>query len=138
MWTITNHGLLSIVKNTAKGFEGMLLVRARRKEDLYHFFGNKEAVDGVLIDNPDADYQFRVICEPDTVKAALFRQVDLIDYGNFKNSIPTEDTEFKRFAGEVWAAGWRNLSKDDKSVQILKGFAEKDRNPVNQRSAARK
>jgi hypothetical protein len=137
MWIITNHGLLSIVKNTAKGFEGMLLVRARRKEDLYHFFGNKEAVDGVLIDNPDADYQFRVIAEPDTVKAAMFRQVDLIDYGNFKNSIPQDDIDFKRFAGEVWSAGWRNLSQDDKSVAILKGLEVKDRRPVNQRSPGR-
>jgi hypothetical protein len=122
---------MSIVKNTAKGFEGTLLVRARRKEDLYHFFGNQKAVDEVLIENPDADYQYRVVCEPDTVKAAMFHQVDKIDYGNFKNSISHDDIDLKRFAGEVWSAGWRNLSQDDKSVQILKNI---DRSPVSQRS----
>jgi hypothetical protein len=138
MWIVTNHGLLSIVANKAKGFEGTLLVRARRKEDLYHFFGDQKAVDESLIENPDADYQFRIICEPDTLKAAAFHQIDDINYGNFKNSIPETDVELRKFAGEVWASGWRNLSKDDKSVKILKAIEAEDKArkaPVNQRTA---
>ena len=101
MWIVTRNGLISIVANKAKGFEGLLLVRARRKEDLFHFFGNKKAVEKSLIDNPDADYQFRVVCEPDTVKAALFRQIDDLNYGNFKNSIPASDPDLQRFAGDA-------------------------------------
>jgi hypothetical protein len=125
MWFIGNKaGLISIVKNVAKGFDGTLLVRARRKEDLYHFFGNKEEVDYALIDNPDADYQYRVIAEPDIVKAAMFDQIDSVDYSNFKNSIPYEDVDLQKFAGEVWASGWRNLSQDPKSVVILKAIRD--------------
>lgn len=120
MWVITNTGLVSIVANRSKGFQGTFLVRARRRNDLNEFFGHP-IEDEYVIHNPDADYHYRVIADADTLKAAMFRQVDRIDYGNFKDSIPESDHDLKKFATEVWLAGFRNLSEEDPraAVQVL-------------------
>jgi hypothetical protein len=130
MWTITNHGLMSVVKNRSPGFEGTFLVRARRAEDLYHFFGNEELVKEHLIVNPEADYEFRVIVDPDTLKGALSRQVDMIDYGNFKSSVPANDYDLNRFVHEVWASGAKHLASERSSVSSIL------RLPISQRSVA--
>lgn len=118
MWVITNQGLISIVANRQKGFQGTYLVRARRRKDLYAFFGNDQ-IDDYIIHNPEADYHYRVVAEADTVKAAMFRAVDKIDYGNFKNSIPETDQDMKYFAAETWLAGFRHLNEHGSELPVL-------------------
>jgi hypothetical protein len=119
MWVITNTGLISIVANRNKGFQGTFIVRARRRQDLRAFFGDPN-IDEFIQHTADADYHYRVYTGEESLKAAMLHQVELIDYGNFKDSIPEADQDLKRFATETWLSGYRNLSEGtEQDVPVL-------------------
>jgi hypothetical protein len=118
MWVFTNQGFISIVRNRDKGYQDTFLVRARRRKDLHAFFGGTN-IDEFITHNPQADYHYRVLVDADTLKSAMAYQVDKINYGNFKNSIPETDHDLRHFAGETWLAGFRNIGEHVPEVPVL-------------------
>ncbi|HQG51842.1 MAG TPA: hypothetical protein PKZ95_10710 [Syntrophorhabdaceae bacterium] len=57
-------------------------MRARFKEHIKNLFPNIE-----VHESPDSDYRFRAFIPRRIVSRIIARNVDNIDYGNFKNSI---------------------------------------------------
>lgn len=82
MWIMLNDAFLSIVQKNGSG-PGELLVRARREGDIEKVFGRRTKVTRTT----DADYLFRAIVSREDCKRAMEREVDRIDYPNFKDSV---------------------------------------------------
>jgi hypothetical protein len=61
----------------------VLVVRARLKGDLQSFFGRNTTVD----ETPDADYRWRTYVSRKKLTNALAKNVEAIDYDNFKDSV---------------------------------------------------
>jgi len=83
MWIFTNKGMVSAVAHREK--RGYLLVRAREKDHLTAFFG--ESAENHIKHTPRADYAWRIEVSRPDFEAAAARQIDEIDYDNFKNSV---------------------------------------------------
>jgi len=83
MWICLNNAYFSIVadRNDSK----KLLVRARRSGDIEKVFNVQETVD------PRADYRFRAHIDRPLVNQVMIKQVDLINYDNFKNSVENQE-----------------------------------------------
>ena len=71
---------MSIVENRHNKNE--LLVRSRVKGDIEKIFPDAE-----VIENNDADYLFRAFLPRGQVSEAIKKEVDMIDYDNFKDSV---------------------------------------------------
>lgn len=95
MWLCLNDAFLSIVKKDCA--EGELLVRARRPGDIEKVFGRRVRVTRLT----DADYLFRAVLSREDVEAAMIREVQRIDYGNFKDSV--RDLDLHDAYMRVWS-----------------------------------
>ena len=80
MWVCLSNAFLSIVCKECGPDE--LLVRARRKGDIENVFP-----DAKVKRSPGTDYLFRAVVKRAEVAAAMVREVESIDYDNFKNSV---------------------------------------------------
>ena len=95
MWIVLNKTFISIVENRHNKNE--LLVRSRVKGDIEKIFPDAE-----VIENNDADYLFRAFLPRGQVSEAIKKEVDMIDYGNFKDSVPKSDIKRLNSYMNVW------------------------------------
>jgi ASC-1-like (ASCH) protein len=96
MWISTNKGFISIVRDRQN--DDALLVRARRKQHLEEIFPEFKSS---IIETRHADYRWRVFIKEKDVMVIIARQISLIDYDNFKNSVRDEDLHDAY--SEVWS-----------------------------------
>ena len=96
MWIVLNKTFISIVENRHNKNE--LLVRSRVKGDIEKIFPDAE-----VIENNDADYLFRAFLPRSQVSEAIKKEVDMIDYGNFKDSVPKSDIKRLNSYMNVWS-----------------------------------
>jgi len=96
MWIILNDAFFSIVKKDCKAYE--LLVRARRPGDIEKVFGRQYKVDKVDV----ADYLYRAIIPTNTVVYVMETEIRRITYGNFKDSVTSNDLHDAYM--KVWTA----------------------------------
>jgi hypothetical protein len=88
--------MLSVVEH--RNDPRVLIVRARLKGDLVAFFGRNVTID----ETPDADYRWRTYVSRPRLKIAISREVDKIEYDNFKNSVKN-DARHDAYM-KVWSA----------------------------------
>jgi hypothetical protein len=93
MWVCLNKAFLSIVQD--KENPEMLVVRARRPDDISNVFPNVEVV--VI---PNRDYKYRTFLSREVVAAALAKEVLGVDYTNFKKSV--QDRDLHEAYKDVW------------------------------------
>ncbi len=96
MWIVLNKTFISIVENRHNKNE--LLVRSRVKGDIEKIFPDAE-----VIENNDADYLFRAFLPRGQVSEAIKKEVDMIDYDNFKDSVPKSDIKRLNLYMNVWS-----------------------------------
>lgn len=96
MWVMLNDAWLSIVAD--RDDKDFLLVRSRRRGDVARIFGVEEAEDHA------ADYTFRAFVHRDQVAGVMSREVERIDYPNFKNSV--KDDQLHTAFSRVWSIGY--------------------------------
>ena len=112
MWAFTNKGFFSVVQD--RNDSTRLLVRSRIKGDLERVFDDAIKHCGAFItETPDADYRFRVFLPKEMVVAEIAREVNEIDYGNFKNSfagnadLPSSLRAIMKYhMSDVWSSMW--------------------------------
>ena len=93
MWIFTNRGFLSVVQDLDDA--NQLIVRSRFPGHIQTLFpGAKVAT------TPDHDYLYRAFLPKAAVARVIRREVETIDYGNFKNSVT--DEAYHRACLEVW------------------------------------
>ena len=96
MWIILNKTFMSIVENRHNKNE--LLVRSRVKGDIEEVFPDAD-----VLENIGTDYLFRAFIPRSTVSEAIKKEVDMIDYGNFKDSVPKSDIKRLNSYMNVWS-----------------------------------
>lgn len=84
MWICLNDSFLSIVATPED--PDTLLVRARFQGDIEAVFPGAD-----VIHVPKRDYAFRAYLHRETVTTAIANRVHNIDYGNFKDSVPSRE-----------------------------------------------
>jgi len=102
MWLFFNDSMLSVVQH--KDSVQHLLVRARQRQDILNVFPDVESKI-VHLGPEDADYAYRVMLSRDRVIQEVSKRVMDIDYTNFKNSIPEEDSVRRYVYMNVWQDG---------------------------------
>jgi len=105
VWICLNDAFFSIVDEKAANFKrngakvsgtDVMLVRARRAEDLRRTFGESFNI----IETPSRDYHYRIRISRSALAQVIGKCVLRIDYGNFKNSV-TEDDRHDAY-GRIW------------------------------------
>lgn len=96
MWIMLSDAFFSIVKKDCPA--DSLCVRARRPGDIEKVFGRRTKV----VHLTKADYMYRAVVPIDEVEDALGRELNRIDYGNFKDTV--EDEELHSAYMKVWSA----------------------------------
>ncbi len=95
MWIIMNNSYFSIVENIDNKNE--LLVKARVKGDIERIFPQANVLIGA-----GTDYLYRAAVSRNIVSDAIKDQIENINYGNFKNSVPWEDESRHKAYLNVW------------------------------------
>lgn len=88
MWIFCKQGFVSIVKHRL--LPGMLLVRARVRDDIENFVRLLDEISGKkhpVEETPDADYRFRTVACKRLVAKVVSRIAGEIDYPNFKDEV---------------------------------------------------
>lgn len=99
MWIFLSDSFLSIVdKGDPTG--KTLLVRARRRGDIEAVFP-----EAVIIENAGTDYRYRARIGRNQVADVVARQVENIQYGNFKSTV--RDDGRHRAYMDTWQAMMR-------------------------------
>ncbi len=99
MWIFLNDAFFSIVEDHKNPLR--FAVRARHKGDLEKvFLVSPKAV----LETPQNDYRFRVFLPKDIVIKRLTREMEMINYGNFKDSMDPNDKARKAAYNRVWCA----------------------------------
>lgn len=93
MWVFTNIGFISAVAHRTK--RDHLMVRARRLEHLQAIFPGIE-----VHQTNNADYKYRVVIHRDLLAAVINKEIDGMQYDNFKNSI--SDHAYHDACSQVW------------------------------------
>jgi len=104
VWVFSKTGFVSIVKH--KYIPGSLMIRARVKEDLENFVAILDEVTGskhAVKETPDGDYAFRTTATKEAVTQALTRQINDLDYANFKNAVHGDRDRDSAYMS-VWSA----------------------------------
>ena len=98
-----NDAFVSIVADRDDPTGEMLLVRARRKEDLERFFRRAQTFiyPPAISHSPSADYPYRVFASSLAVVDAMTRSLRFVTYDNFKDSVQEDDRHDAYF--EVWS-----------------------------------
>jgi hypothetical protein len=107
MWLFTRHAFLSIIQHRDQ--PDMLMVRARVKGDIEHYFP-----DASVIRLDDADYLYRAVIPRKAVVAVMAKAVEQIDYDKFKPAVEDKRREVYYFS--VWDIGYlmqEDLSQED-------------------------
>lgn len=98
MWIFTRHGFFSIVEHKAN--PGLLMVRARIREDLEDAFGEAD-----IIETADSgDYRFRKSMPRQVVADYLGQEAFEIDYTSVKDEIDKDEPRRHRMLYDVWDA----------------------------------
>lgn len=84
MWLMLNTAFVSIVKKDCAADE--LMIRARRKGDIERIFP-----DAKVTRYTKSDYLYRAPVKTSVVIEAMKREVEAIDYSNFKDSVDDKD-----------------------------------------------
>jgi len=84
MWIFLNDAALSIVAD--RDNEDRLLVRGRIEGDIDRVFPEAQ-----VSHTPEFDYAYRAFIARDAVADVIARNIDSIQYDNFKNSIEPQD-----------------------------------------------
>ena len=100
MWLFTSDGFVSIVADKSDTRGDRLLVRSRDKMHITNVFPNAE-----VFSKQPSDYQWRAWVSREDVADAMMRQVQGLDYTNFKNSI--YDDKYHDACIDVWDAMYR-------------------------------
>jgi hypothetical protein len=100
MWIFTQDGFISAVNN--KEAADKITVRARDKQSLALI---SEIVNQEIIQVNGRDYPYRVYATKEQLSEFLQAQVDVLDYGNFKDQVKVvRGQEFASACGAVWEA----------------------------------
>ena len=99
MWLFTSEGFVSVVAHSEK--PDTLIVRARDEDSLLSLV---EATGATLRHTPNNDYPYRIEALREAFSAWLEDQVSNLDYGNYKNHMWSERTEFGAALHDVWVA----------------------------------
>lgn len=98
MWLFTKHGFYSATRSaTNKGF---IQIRARCRGDLVNL-QERFALTGKIIETPEADYRWRILCRPSTWEMLAVKLAADVDYSNFKNSVGDDQHDKPLMA--VWS-----------------------------------
>ena len=100
MWIYTNTGFVSIVQDRANTH--YLLVRARRRIDLETFLAGAWNINHIY-STPNNDYAYRCSVPRDRVELAVSQATKLINYNNFKDSIPGKDHTLSNACSRAWS-----------------------------------
>jgi len=103
MWICLNKAFLSIVRKDGKPNE--LCVRARRKKHINNVFPN-----ATVIKTPDNDYMYRTYIDAAEVAEAIKKEIESIQYTNFKNSV--EEHDLHSAYGNFWAIMYNYQRKE--------------------------
>ena len=99
MWIFTETGFLSAVQKDPKS--SILTVRARDRESISHLAANYNLK---IVRTPMADYPYRVEIDKDDFATWISKEVQLIEYGNFKNQVAVaRGSKFAKLLGSVWS-----------------------------------
>lgn len=99
MWLFTKHGFYSATRSkTTKGF---MQIRARCRGDLENL-QQRFGLSGKIIETPEADYRWRILCRPSTWEMLAVKLAQDVDYSNFKNSVGDDQHDKPLMA--VWSA----------------------------------
>ncbi|NPU85545.1 MAG: hypothetical protein HPY65_13795 [Syntrophaceae bacterium] len=93
MWIFTKRGFLSVVQDHDD--PDTLVVRSRFPGHIQALFPTAN-----VATTPDHDYRYRAFLSKAVVARVIRREVEAIDYGNFKNSIT--DEAYHLACLEVW------------------------------------
>ncbi|MGE3550054.1 MAG: hypothetical protein AB7I29_09190 [Geobacter sp.] len=96
MWVFTNKGFVSIVQHYQD--PDTLLVRARKRQHLEALFPGYEVQETLT----GKDYWYRVFTRRGDVARIIADQVQGIDYGNYKGSIPPSEQAYHDACSAVW------------------------------------
>jgi hypothetical protein len=132
MWVFLNNAMVSIVENRAD--PTTLMVRARLKGDIRRAFPSA----GKIRTTEDGDYRFRVVLSRDEVAGAIATHVALIDYQNFKNSIPLDQEDRHQAYLSVWSVmlGAQCRERDaEEALRASRGQLKLKLTPPRARSA---
>ena len=95
MWVFLNNSFLSIVENRNNKDE--LLVRSRIKGDIEKVFPDSD-----VFEMESSDYKYRSYIKKTNVSNKLKNIIEGITYDNFKNSIPSDQSERHHSYLNVW------------------------------------
>ncbi len=98
MWIYTSLGMTSIVRHREQPEK--MMVRARQPEVLKALFPAEK-----LVITPSADYRYRMEVNQTEVIAAIYDQLEGMQYDNFKNSITDDD--YHTACSQVWGVMYR-------------------------------
>lgn len=95
MLIVANNSYLSVVQDQYDNTR--FVVRARIKGDLENFFKDSK-ID--VIETENSDYRFRVFVDKDFFTSHVVKNINNIDYNNFKDSV--EDPKRKSWYTQIW------------------------------------
>ena len=95
MWIMMNNSYFSIVKNTKK--KDHLLVRGRVNGDIEKIFPKAQ-----VIERQGSDYKYRASIPKWIVSNVMKKEIEKINYDNFKNSVSSKEHFRHRVYFEVW------------------------------------
>lgn len=98
MWLVLNDSFMSIVQHKSR--RHTLVVRARQAGDIELVFPQAR-----VYETPQNDYRFRAYVARKTVAKAVAREVERIDYHNFKNSVADDERH------DAYSAVWLTLMR---------------------------
>lgn len=119
MWILTPEGFFSTTESSLD--PDAIQVRARDKQHLTYLM--ERVNDEVeILDNPERDYQYRVIIHRDKFQEWMTKIVNTLDYSNFKNTAQKfqdqkngfgeGDDKYLHLLHEIWYLGFRALGKN--------------------------
>lgn len=97
MWIFTKDAFISVVADKDNPDSNRLLARARKKDHLTVLFPHAN-----VFSVPGSDYAYRSWISRDELKAVMAREIDELNYPNFKNAIVDEG--YHNAATRVWWA----------------------------------
>jgi hypothetical protein len=134
MWIFSKHGFYSVTRSrTVKGF---MQVRARCRGDLENL-KREFALTGQIIETPEADYRWRIMCRPTTWEMLALKLAQDVDYSNFKASVG--DDQHDKPLMRIWQAMHEFQMADIRCEAALKrklplfegGFDEPEPQPAH-------
>ncbi len=106
MWLVTTTGFYSVVEKPGDRHAGTLTVRARARADLEALRSASLPELGEIEEDGGADYRFRARAPRKAVAGAISRQIEGIDYDNFKSAIGERQGHAR---ADVYHEVWRAL-----------------------------